>query len=279
MSANEIAPSARIAADVELGEGNHIGPGVAIASGCKIGSGNVFWPNAYVGPGTTMGDRNKVHMGAVLGHEPQDLDFSGAPTYTVIGSENQFREYCTVHRGTDEGSSTVVGDRNFLMAYSHVAHNCTVGNGVILVNQASMAGHCEIQDNAQMSGLTVLHQFTRVGRLAFLSGLSGTNKDLPPFCIGYGRPAVVVSVNRVGLKRAGFTQEERSQIKEAYKMIYRTKMILGQALDAIDAKFESGPVRELVTFCRDSKRGICLGQQQDRASKRTRDFGVSDERS
>lgn len=272
MAANEIDPSAKIADDVTLGEGNQIGAGVRIAPGCKLGNENLILDHAYLGPGTTLGDRNKVHMGAIIGHDPQDLDFEDKLSYTVIGSGNTFREYCTVHRGTEEGSATTMGDGNFLMAYSHVAHNCKVGNGVILVNQASMAGHCEIHDRAQMSGLTVLHQFTRVGRLAFLSGLSGTNKDIPPFCIGYGRPAVVVSVNRVGLKRAGFTQEERAQVKEAYKLIYRAKLPLAEALEQVEAKLDSDPARELVQFCRKSKRGIAIGQHQDKASGRTRDF-------
>ena len=272
MSSNEIHPSASIADDVVLGDGNKIGPGVIVESGCTIGSENVFWPNCYLGPGTTLGDRNKVHMGAILGHEPQDRDFDNAPSYTVIGSDNIFRECCSVHRGTGEGTKTVIGDNCFLMAYSHLAHNCKVGNGVILVNTAGVAGHCEIHDNAQLSGLTALHQFTRVGRLAFLSALSGTNKDLPPFCIGYGRPAVVVAVNRVGLKRAGFSQEERRQVKEAYKLIFRSKLILTEALDKIEEQLDSEPATELVRFCRESKRGICVGQQQDSSSTRTRDF-------
>ncbi len=272
MSNNDIHPSAMIADDVELGEGNKIGPGVIIESGCKIGNENVFWPNAYVGPGTTLADRNTVHMGAIIGHEPQDRDFDRAPSYTVIGSGNTFREYCSVHRGTGEGTSTTIGDGCFLMAYTHIAHNCKVGNGVILVNYAGVSGHCEIHDNAQLSGLTALHQFTRVGRLAFLSALSGTNKDLPPFCIGYGRPAVVVAVNRVGLKRAGFTQEERSQVKEAFKLIYRSGLVLSEALAKIEEQFDSAPIKELVQFCRDSKRGICVGMRQDSASGRSRDF-------
>ena len=272
MSNSDIHPTAAIADDVVMGEGNTIGAGVTIASGCTIGNENVFWPNAYIGPGTTMGDRNAVHMGAIIGHEPQDRDFDGAPSFTVIGSDNIFRECCSVHRGTGEGTTTELGDRNFLMAYSHVAHNCKVGSGVILVNTAGVAGHCEIHDNAQLSGLTCLHQFTRVGRLAFLSALSGTNKDLPPFCIGYGRPATVVAVNRVGLKRAGFSQEERSQVKEAYKLIYRSKLILAEALAKIEEQLDSDPVKELVAFCGESQRGICLGQNQDRSSGRHRDF-------
>ena len=263
MAANEIDPSARIADDVVMGEGNRIGAGVTIASGCKVGNENVIWNNAYIGPGTTLGDRNKIHMGAIIGHEPQDLDFGGKPSFTVVGSDNTLREYCSIHRGTDEGSSTTVGDSNFLMAYTHLAHNCKVGNGAIMVNYAGMAGHCELHDNAQLSGTTVVHQFVRIGRLAFLSGLSGTNKDIPPFCIGYGRPATIVSVNRVGLKRAGFTQEVRAQIKEAYKLVYRSNLVLAEALDQIEAQFDSEPVKEFATFCRESKRGIVIGQQQD----------------
>ncbi len=272
MANNEIHPSAAIADDVELGEGNRIGPGVIIESGCKLGNENVLWPNAYLGPNTTLGDRNQVHMGAVLGHEPQDKDFDGAPSYTIIGSDNVFREYCTVHRGTGEGTKTTIGDRNFFMAYTHIAHNCKIGSEVILVNTAGVAGHCEVDDKAQMSGLTALHQFVRLGKLSFLSALSGCNKDLPPFCIGYGRPAVVVAVNRVGLRRAGYTQEQREEIKEAFKLIYLSGLVLPEALAKIEEKFDSEPIKELVRFCRESKRGICVGMRQDSASGRTRDF-------
>jgi UDP-N-acetylglucosamine acyltransferase len=261
--ANKIHPSATLGAQVQLGEGNEIGPGCVIEDGVVIGSGNKLWMNVYVGPGTTLGHENQIHMGAVVGHQPQDLGFSGAATYTKIGDRNTIREYVTIHRGTKEGSATVIGNENYLMANAHVAHNCEIGHHVILVNLASLTGYCIIQDQAFISGIVGLHQFTRIGRLAMISALSAVNKDVPPFMLCGGRPAVVQGLNVVGLRRAGIGPAVREEIKRAYRLLYREGLNVPHALEAIQRDCKSPEALSIVEFITASKRGICAGINAD----------------
>ena len=260
---NQIHPSAIIAEGVQMGSGNEIGPGCVIEGPAVLGSRNKLWMNAYIGPGTTIGDANHIHMGAVVGHAPQDLAYAGAPSSTKIGSRNQIREYVTIHRGTKEGTATVVGDDCFLMANAHVAHNCELGNKVILVNLASLTGYCIVEEGAFISGIVGLHQFTRVGRLAMISALSAVNKDVPPFMLCGGRPGVIQGLNVVGLRRAGFDAATREDIKRAYKLLYRSELNVSNALAAIDRECKSEPVKHLADFVRTSKRGICAGLNAD----------------
>ena len=166
---NTIHSTAIVGKRVQFGEGNEIGPGCVIEDGVILGSRNKLWMNVYVGPGTTIGDENQIHMGAVIGHLPQDHAFAGAPSFTTVGARNVIREYVTIHRGTTPDSSTVIGDDNFFMANAHVAHNCRVGQRTIFVNAATLAGHCEVDDGALLSGLVIIHQFVRIGRLAMIS--------------------------------------------------------------------------------------------------------------
>ncbi|MBI4322769.1 MAG: acyl-ACP--UDP-N-acetylglucosamine O-acyltransferase [Candidatus Omnitrophica bacterium] len=256
---NAIHPSAIIAKGVQLGEGNEIGPGCVIDGPAVIGSRNKLWMNVYIGPGTSMGDDNQAHMGAVVGHIPQDLAFANAPSSTKIGSRNQIREYVTIHRGTKEGTSTVIGDDCFLMANAHVAHNCEIGNRVILVNLASLTGYCLIEDEAFISGMVGLHQFTRVGRLAMISALSAVNKDIPPYMLCGGRPGVIQGLNVVGMRRAGMPASVREDIKHAYKLLYRSGLNVSNALEAIERECRSEEVKHLAAFVRASERGICAG--------------------
>ncbi len=253
---SEIHPTAIIGKHVELGVGNKIGPYVILEDKVKLGAHNILHAGAYLCSGTEIGNHNEIHMQAVIGHKPQDLAYQGAQTFTRIGHHNQIREFVTIHRGTEEGSSTVIGDSNFLMAYCHVAHNCHIGNRVIMVNQASLTGHCQIEDGAFLSGMTGLHQFTRVGRLVMLSALSAVNKDIPPFMLCGGRPAVVLGINVVGLRRAGIPAEIRDEIKQAYKLLYRAGLNTTQALAAMKKQFKSDEVLHLIRFIESSKRGI-----------------------
>ena len=170
-SMNAIHPSAILGKNVQLGEGNEIGPGCVIADGVVIGSRNKLWMHVYVGPGTTIGDENQIHPGAIIGHEPQDHAFDGSASFTTIGDRNIIREYVTIHRGTKPGTTTVIGSDNFLMANAHIAHNCQVGSKTTFVNLATIGGYCVVEDGAVLSGMIVAHQFTRVGRLAMISGL------------------------------------------------------------------------------------------------------------
>ena len=258
----EVHPTAVIGAGVVLGAGTRIGAHAVIEDGVVLGRDNVVWAQAFIGRGTTLGDRNQVHPGAVIGHLPQDVSFDPATeTFTRIGSGNVFREHCQVHRATQPGQATTIGDGCLLMALSHVAHDCHVGNNVILVNQASLPGHCEVGDRVLMSGFTGIHQFCRIGRLAMVSALSVSNKDLPPFFIYGGRPALAESVNSVGLRRAGVSREARAEIKAAYRLLYRSGLTIKEALARIEAQLSCAEVQELVAFCRATKRGVAPGTQ------------------
>lgn len=257
--ANTIHPSAIIGKGVQLGDGNEIGPGCALEDGVVLGSRNRLWMNVYVGPGTTIGDENQLHMGAVIGHLPQDLAFAGGASSTRIGHRNTIREYVTIHRGTKEGSSTVLGDENFLMASAHLGHNCQVGSLTTLVNAATLAGYCTVEDGALISGMVVVHQFCRIGRLAMIGGLSAVNKDAPPFMLCGGRPAVIQGLNVVGMRRAGIPAPIREEIKRAYKLLYREGLNVPHALEEIERTCRSAEIRALLEFVRQSKRGICAG--------------------
>ncbi len=242
-----------------MGVTNQIGPHVVIEEGVRLGSHNVIHASAYLCRGTEIGNHNEIHMGAVIGHAPQDLTYKGAPTYTRIGDHNQIREYVTIHRGTKPESATVIGSENFIMAYCHVAHNCEVGNHVIMVNQASLTGYCKVEDQAFLSGMTGFHQFTRIGRLALVSALSASNKDIPPYVTCGGRPAMAVGINLVGLRRAGIPEAARREIKQAYKYLYRSRLTVPRALKKIKEELTSPEVQHLVQFIESSERGIIDG--------------------
>lgn len=245
-----------IGKNVQMGVGNRIGPHVIMEDGVKIGSHNKIHASAYLCRGTELGNHNEIHMGAIIGHAPQDLAYKNEPSYTRIGNDNQIREYVTIHRGTKAESATVIGNENYLMAYSHVAHNCEIGNNIIMVNQASLTGYCKVEDQAILSGMTGFHQFTRIGRLVLVSALSACNKDIPPFMICGGRPAVVLGINVVGLRRAGVKAASRDEIKKAYKYLYRSGLTVSHALEKIKAELHSEEIKHLVRFVESSERGI-----------------------
>jgi UDP-N-acetylglucosamine acyltransferase len=257
--ANKIHPSATVGKGAKLGDGNDIGPGCVIDDGAVLGSRNKLWMNVYVGPGTTIGDENQLHMGAVVGHLPQDVTFKGGPAGTRIGSRNTLREYVTIHRATKEGGATVLGDDNFLMANAHLGHDCQVGNKTTLVNLATFAGHCTVEDGALISGMVVVHQHVRIGQLAMISGLSAVNKDVPPFMLCGGRPAVIQGLNSVGMRRAGLAPQAREDIKRAYRFLYREGLNVPHALEAIEKECCSAEAKAILEFVRASKRGISAG--------------------
>lgn len=259
-----IHPSAIIHPKAILGNNNNIGPHVIIEEGVKLGDHNTVWQGAYIAKGTEIGNHNQIHMNAVIGHEPQDLAFKNEfTTSTQIGSHNVIREFVTIHRGTKEGSSTVIGDHNFFMAYAHIAHNSKVGNHVVLVNNASLTGHCKVEDYAFLSGFVGLHQFTKIGSYAIISALSAVNKDVPPFMMCGGRPAVIQGLNVIGLRRGGFDPRTRDEIKRAYKVLYRSDLNVSQAIEVLERDFQSAPVKHLVGFVKSSERGICAAQGEE----------------
>jgi len=259
MTPNRVHPSAIVGKNAQLGDRNEIGPGCVVEDGAVLGSGNRLWMNVYIGPGTTLGNENQIHMGAVIGHVPQDTAFSGQESFTRIGHRNILREYVTIHRGTKPGSATVVGDDNFLMANAHLAHNCQVGSRVTMANVATLGGYCEVADGAVLSGIVVIHQFVRIGELAMVSGLSGVNKDVPPYMLCGGRPAVVQGLNTVGMRRAGIRVEVRREIKQAFRLLYRQGLSVPHALTAIEQTCGSSEATRIIEFVKNSKRGICAG--------------------
>lgn len=247
----QVGKLAKIAADVE------IGPFAIVEDGAEISSGVKIWPNAYICGGTTIGEGTEVHMGAVLGHLPQDLSFDRKrKTRLVIGKNCVIREHATLHRSTHEESPTMVGDNCYLMVASHIGHDCRIGNNVIIANGALLAGHVIVDDGAFISGNVVIHQFCRIGTLVIVGGFSAVNKDVPPYMLVRG-PSLVRAVNIIGLRRAKFSRELINNIKEAHKYLYASDLNTSQALEAIKKIASSKELSGLIDFIQSSKRGIC----------------------
>lgn len=229
---------------------------MVIETGVKIGARTRIWANAYIATGTELGCDNEVHMGAVLGHEPQDLGFKRETrSFLKVGDRNVFREYCNVHRGTQPESATIIGHDNYLMATSHVGHNSVIGNNVILCNCALVAGHVHVGDRAFISGGVVIHQFMQVGRLAMLSGNSRVSMDVPPFLLAAERNEIH-AINIVGLKRADFSASAIAEIKKLFKLFYRSSQNFSEALAQAD-QFTTPEAKEFLDFVRGSPNGIC----------------------
>lgn len=247
-----VDPAAELGAGVDVGPCAVIGPDTRIGDECRIG------PHAVIYPGTSLGPRCRVHAGAVLGDRPQDLAFRDAPSRVEIGADCVIREHVTVHRGTKPGSATTVGDGCFLMAHSHLAHNCRLGAGVILANGTLLGGYVEIGDRAFLSGNVIVHQFVRIGRLAMIGGGAGLGKDVPPFCLAAGmRRNEIAGLNVIGLRRAGFPPAERARIRRAFELLYRSGLNVTQAVERLRAEFPDGPASEFAPFAASAARGLC----------------------
>jgi UDP-N-acetylglucosamine acyltransferase len=248
-------PTALVDPEAQLGGDVEIGPYAVVEAETRIGDGCELRAHSVVKRFTRMGARNRVHEGAVLGGEPQDLGFGGAPSRLEIGDGNQIREGVTIHRATAPGGVTRVGSGCFLMAYSHVAHEDVIGDSVILANNVALAGHVRIDERAFLSGGVVVHQFCRVGRLAMVGGNTKVIKDCLPFVITDGVPARARGLNVVGLRRAGFTASQLRTLKEAFRLLLRSGLPLAEALQRLEALGD--PLAdELAAFARDSKRSF-----------------------
>ncbi len=260
-----IHPTSVIDPLAEIGDNVEIGPHVVVEGLVRVGDECVLRPGAHlIGP-LTMGRRNKVFSHAVLGERPQHLKYDGEPTRVEIGDSNIFREHVTVHRGTTASGKTTLGSYNFLMAGAHVAHDCVVGDGCILANGALLGGHCTLEDNVYISGNSALHQYVRVGRLALLSGVSGSTMDMPPFIIQQ-RINCVVGVNVVGMRRAGIPTENIDAVRRAFHILYLERMVLPAALERIDRELGTvAEVAEMTAFIRSSRRGINLVSEREAA--------------
>jgi len=247
-----VSPQARLAADVTVGPFSVIGPDV------EIGRGTIVGPHAVINGPTRIGAENHIFQFASIGDAPQDKKYKGEPTRLEIGDRNVFRENCTVNRGTthDKGV-TRIGDDNLFMAYSHVAHDCTIGNNVVFANCAALAGHVEIGDFVTLGGLTAVHQFVKIGGYAFSGDGTIVTKDVPPYVMVAGNPAEPHGVNAVGLKRRGFTEDQVRNVREAYRILYRSDLKLTEAVDQLRALGETQPeVRTLVEFIGTSTRSL-----------------------
>lgn len=257
-----IHPTAIIGKDVELDPTVEVGAYCIIEDHVRIGPRTRIWPHAYICSNSELGADNQIHMGAVIGHAPQDVFYKGGVSYTKIGERNIIREYATIHRGTKEESATVVGDDNFIMGGAHVAHNCRIGSGVVIANYAMLAGYVEVGDRAFLSGGVGIQQFTRVGRMAMLSGNGRFSQDVPPFMLAAERNEIW-GVNVVGLDRAGLDGKAKAAIKRAYVSLYRSDLNTTQALAKIESEglLAILEVKDLVEFIRTSPRGICHGHR------------------
>jgi UDP-N-acetylglucosamine acyltransferase len=248
-----VNPGADLAEDTEVEPYAIIGENVRIESGTRVGA------QARVQGPTHIGEGCKIFPFAVIGEAPQDLKYRGEPTELIIGNQNVFREFVTIHRGTEQGAGrTVIGSHNLFMAYSHVAHDCVIGNHVIMANAATLAGHIEIQDYAVVGGLVAIHQFVRVGAYALVGGFSGVNKDVPPFTLVAGRVARLHGLNTVGLRRHGFPPETIQGLKRAYRILFRSNMTTQKSIERVRREMPTFPELEnLLCFIEKTARGIC----------------------
>ena len=242
---------ARLGPDTTVGPYSVVGEHVVVGARCRIEA------HVQLTGHTTIGDDNRFHSGSVIGDAPQDFKYAGAPTRLRIGNGNTFREHVTVNRSNKLEEDTVLGDGNFLMAGSHVGHNCSIGNQNVFANGALLAGHVTLTDRAFISGNCLVHQFCRIGRLALMQGGSAISKDLPPFCVARGDNGIC-GLNVIGLRRAGVNAEQRLRLKRAYAILFRSGLRHETALEKVEAEFEGVPlVEEMLNFIRASRRGIC----------------------
>lgn len=253
-----IHPTAIVESGAQLGADVQIGPFAFVAATARLGDGCVLGPHAVVLDHTTLGARCKVHSGAVIGDLPQDLSFKNEPSFVVTGDDCIFREGVTIHRGTKPGTTTRLGSHIFMMANSHVAHNCDVGDRVIMANGVLLAGYVTVGERCFFGGLSAVHQFCHVGRLAMVGGLSPITKDLPPFCISPNcANSVVMGLNVIGLRRAGFTAEQRAQVKAAFNILYRSGLNTTQAREKLAAETGNPFAVEFAEFIARATRGLC----------------------
>ncbi len=253
----EVHPSAELGRGVEIGPYSVIGPDVVIGDNTRIES------HVVIQRWTRLGSNCVIKAAAVLGGEPQDHKFKGEQSFLNIGDNNIIREFVTIHRATGEGEATTLGDDNLLMAYCHIGHNCTLGSHIMMANTVGISGHVQIEDRVVFGGMVGLHQFTRIGRLAMIGGMSKVVQDVPPFMMADGRPAQVYDLNVVGCRRAGISPRVRAGLRQAYKLLYRSNFNVSQAIEAIESEVEPSPERDyLLEFVKSIKFGFG-GRQLD----------------
>jgi|TARA_B100001769_G_scaffold195206_1_gene155633 UDP-N-acetylglucosamine acyltransferase len=256
----EIHPTALVSPGAVIGNGSTIGPYSVIGEEVEIGSDCNIHNHVVITGKCRIGKKNTFHSHSVIGGLSQDLKYSSEPTFLEIGDSNNFREFVTINRGTEPDSKTIVGSYGNFLAYSHIAHDCIVGDHVIFSNNGTLAGHVQMGDYAILGGLTAVHQFCRIGKHAITGGCSKIVQDVPPFMVADGNPAEIRSINSIGLQRRGFSQEQIKSLKDAYKIIFLRNLTISDAvtqLKEMAAQYsESSPIKELIDFVVSSERGI-----------------------
>ena len=262
-----IHSTAIIGSQAEVDPSVEIGPYVVIDGTVRIGRGTRILAHAVLTGWTDIGEDNEIHMGAVIGHTPQDFTYKGEQSFLKIGHRNIIREQSQIHRGTKAGSATTIGDDNYLMQHAHVAHNCTIGNHTIIAGGALLAGYVHVENHAFVSGNCVVHQFVRIGTLALLRGLSRTSRDVPPFCIMDGTHTVR-GLNAIGLRRAGFSQERISALRQAFSTLFGKRGNIRKKAEQLRHQSPSEDVHYLLNFIQNSERGVCFGPKTADTGKR-----------
>jgi UDP-N-acetylglucosamine acyltransferase len=258
-----IHPTAIVDSTAQVGDGVQIEPFAVVEPGVVLGAECVVQAHAVLCNGTTMGARNVVGQGAIIGGAPQDRKYKGEPTFLKIGDDNVFREFVTVHRATGEGKSTEIGNDNFLMAFTHVGHNCKIRNGVTIANSCGISGHVTIEDGANIGGMTGIHQFVRIGKYCMIGAMSGVGMDVPPFMLTEGRRCRVYDINAIGLRRLGVSSEVRMALHKACKILYRSDLPMTDAIAKVKAEIpQHEEVKYLVAFLENVSEGRYGRQDQ-----------------
>jgi UDP-N-acetylglucosamine acyltransferase len=257
--AKEIHPTAIISPNAEIEEDTYIGPFCIIHDQVHIKKGTRLISNVVVEGATEIGEDCTIYPFTSIGLPPQDMKYKGEKTGVKIGNQNTIREYITIHRASVSGDGiTSIGDHNFLMAYVHIAHDCKIGTSVIMANLATLAGHVSVEDHAVVGGLVAIHQFTRIGAYAMVGGFSGVGQDIPPYMIASGARVKLFGLNTVGLKRHGFSDSTINELKKAYKILFREKRTLKDAIKKIQEDLPyTDEIKRLIEFIQKNKRGIC----------------------
>lgn len=256
----KIHPTAVVDPGAKLGEGTVVGPFAVIESGVEIGPGCLIQPYVHIMGPCRIGGGNRFHTGCVIGDAPQDLKYDGKPTGVIIGDNNVFREHVTVHRSNRPEETTVIGSNNYLMAHCHIGHNSWLGDHIIIANGALIGGHVVIHDRAFLSGNSLIHQFTRIGQLSLMQGGAGISKDLPPYTIASGINHIA-GLNIIGLRRAGFTSDQRLQLKRLYRILFLSGYTLQAAMAQAKMEFHEDYTGVLLDFIETAKRGVCSHKQ------------------
>jgi len=281
--AAQVHPAAHVEKGAELADGVVVGPGAYVGSQVKVGKGTIIEAHAHLAGATEIGEGNHIFPFASVGTRPQDLKYKGEPTRLIVGNRNQIREFTTLNIGTVQGGGvTKIGDECLFMAYTHVAHDCHIGNRVVMTNNALLAGHVTLQDWVILGGTAKINQFTRIGAHAIVSAEAGITRDVPPFCIAAGRYGELFGLNVIGLRRRGFDSETRRTLKRAYRVAFRGELKLPQAVEALRREFGGSipgakEVQQLVEFLATATRPVCLDASKRRKLKRQQGSGSAPE--